>query len=406
MSGSGGQKPVSDDMSPDWLSVLAKWLFYISWTPVALLVLEVFLLDEASVATGHRVWYYGLAVLCLSSVAGAVYLVDQYRAQSSQLDQKGRRILKWTLVASELFVVAAVAVFLAYPILVNRETWDVTTHDSKPESERVYLEGSEEPIFQTYGSNAPSEAVATSVAQPELKITGKTVSRGTAGLPNVRDWDLSGRGVGDLKVRLLLAQNGKTNVVQEFDFEELPDEFSSKVRLEVKDAATGADRKRRVNAILHVQSPVNSRCTTTNEDKGLSIAVEAPFSNSIDRELKPVSAGETELLLARCYWKGDMTHGTSMESMIEATNDGKVTFLFVTLDWKPVEAANARTRPGRPERSGVQHEALHRSRSHPGNLAGHLLRGQRTRRAAGNAQEPEVHFHGRFAHDGRWRTEV
>ena len=47
-----------------------------------------------------------------------------------------------------------------------------------------------------------------------------------------------------------------------------------------------------------------------------------------------------------------------------------------------------------------------RSRTNSGNVAGHLLRGQRTRRAAGNAQEPEIHFHGRFAHDGRWRTEV
>jgi hypothetical protein len=97
----------------------------------------------------------------------------------------------------------------------------------------------------------------------------------------VRDWDLSGRHVGDLKVRLLLAQNGKTNVVQEFDFEELPDEFSSKVRLEVKDAATGADRKRRVNAILYVQSPANSRCTTTNEDKGLSISCRSTIQQQV-----------------------------------------------------------------------------------------------------------------------------
>jgi hypothetical protein len=72
--------------------------------------------------------------------------------------------------------------------------------------------------------------------------------------------------------------------------------------------------------------------------RGSRSAVEAPFSNRFDTtDVKPVSDGETELLLALCYWKGDMTHGTSMESMLEATNDGKVTFLFVTLDWKPVE---------------------------------------------------------------------
>jgi hypothetical protein len=41
-------------------------------------------------------------------------------------------------------------------IVVDRETAEVTTQDLKPESERVYLRGSEEPIFQTYGSTAPA----------------------------------------------------------------------------------------------------------------------------------------------------------------------------------------------------------------------------------------------------------
>ena len=192
--------------------------------------------------------------------------------------------------------------------------------------------------FLTSKTAPPSKASINEVtrAQPELKITRKTVNRGTGGLPSMHDWDLSGREVQDLRVQLLLAQDGKANLVQDFDFEELPAEFTSKVRLQFSDAATGADRKRRVNALLYVESPANSRSQTTNQDKALSFAVEAPFSNSLDlSDVKTISHGDTELLFARSYWKGDMTHGTSVESMIEATKDGNVTFLFVTLAWKP-----------------------------------------------------------------------
>ena len=96
------------------------------------------------------------------------------------------------------------------------------------------------------------------------------------------------------------------------------------------------DRKRRVNAILFVECPVPSRSTSVNEDKGLSIDVEAPFSNKIERaDLEPIEPGQTELLLALSFWKGDMTHDLSLESMTAATKDGNVTFLFVTLDWSP-----------------------------------------------------------------------
>ncbi|EMB17828.1 protein containing Serine/threonine protein kinase [Rhodopirellula europaea 6C] len=185
------------------------------------------------------------------------------------------------------------------------------------------------------GDDQPA-TVAASPSKPELKVTGKTVDKGTAGLPSLYDWKIKGRDVGDLKVRMLLAQNGKTEVMQEFDFEELPAELANKVRLEVRDAGTGADRKRKVNAILFVESPVPSRSTTLNEDKGLSISVEAPFSNTTElADLEPIEPGQTELLLALSYWKGDMTHDLTMESMTEATNDGNATFLFVTVDWSP-----------------------------------------------------------------------
>ena len=127
-----------------------------------------------------------------------------------------------------------------------------------------------------------SATASTSPSKPELKITGKTVNKGEAGFPSVYDWNFKGRDVGDLKLRLLLAQNGKTDVIQEFDFDELPVDFANKVRLEVKDDATSTNRKRRVNAVLFVESPVPSRSATVNEDKGLSIDVEAPFSDRIE----------------------------------------------------------------------------------------------------------------------------
>ncbi|PAY16788.1 hypothetical protein CKO51_24925 [Rhodopirellula sp. SM50] len=227
-------------------------------------------------------------------------------------------------------------------IMVDADTGDVITQPMKPKSERVFLTNQhrEYPPTrlrpETHTSAKHPTTATTSISKPELKITGKTVNKGTAGLPSLYDWDFKGRDVGDLKVRLLLAQNGKTEVMQEFDFEELPAEFAGKVRLQVNDAATGADRKRRVNAILYVESPVPSRSTTTNEDKALSIDVEAPFSNKLERaDLAPITPGETESLLVLSYWKGDMTHDLSMESMTEATEGGNATFLFVTLDWSP-----------------------------------------------------------------------
>ena len=227
----------------------------------------------------------------------------------------------------------------------------ITTHSFKSANGRYNITLVDEVLTvngERYTLENPTDAIRivddrveiTQVAalprKPELKITGKTVNKGTSGLPSVYDWSLDGHGVGELKVRLLLAQNGKTDVIQEFDFEEIPTEFSNKFRLVVRDDATGADQMRRVNAILSVESPVPSRSATVNEDKGLSIDVEAPFSNKIEpADLEPIEPGQTEVLLALSYWKGDMTHDLSMESMTKATKDGNVTFLFVTLDWSP-----------------------------------------------------------------------
>lgn len=182
----------------------------------------------------------------------------------------------------------------------------------------------------------------TSAAKSEFNLEGKSVTGGSAGLPKVHKWHFKGREVGGLKVQLLLVQNGKAEMVQEFDFEELPAEFANEVRLEVRDPA-GADHKRELKAILYVESPTDSRCRTTNEDIGLSTTLEAPFSASREQAgLQQVDADQTELLFAQGYWKGDFQHGTSMESMTEATKDRGATFVFVTLDWKPVDGRDSK----------------------------------------------------------------
>ena len=97
------------------------------------------------------------------------------------------------------------------------------------------------------------------------------------------------------------------------------------------------NHQRSLNAILYVELPTDSRCMTTNEDKGLSIKIEAPFATGREQvDLRQVEAEQSELLFAQGYWKGDMSHDTSMESMTDATKNGTATFLFVTLEWKPV----------------------------------------------------------------------
>lgn len=224
------------------------------------------------------------------------------------------------------------------PLTMNDDIWYADVRDLPIGFARqVRLQATEQWQRHRLNGQSPQQgASGREDLQPELKIETRTVAGGSSGLPKVRTWHLSGRNVGDWRVRLWLAQNGKADIVQEFDFEVLPPEFTSQVRLEVTDGAD-AFHQRSVNAILYVQSPTNSRCQTTNEGKMLSIALEAPFATDREQaDLRQIDADQQEMLLAQGYWKGDMTHGTSMESMTEATKDGAAVFLFVTLEWKSV----------------------------------------------------------------------
>jgi len=112
MSGSGGQKPGATDLSPDWLSALAKWLFYISLLPIAVLVLDVFVLsDEASTAAADRVLYYLLASVCLSSVAGVLTGIHQSKTGSRDDHRIFRLTAGQTLLIAAILTGAAVYFF-------------------------------------------------------------------------------------------------------------------------------------------------------------------------------------------------------------------------------------------------------------------------------------------------------
>jgi uncharacterized protein (TIGR03067 family) len=394
---SGGQNSGAGDAGRDWLLAIARVLFAIALVPVALLCYETWAVDRANpdVGVGYRTWAYMLVTLCLSTIAGIASAVHRLNTGRSQSNRGDRRVFRMTaieaLTVAAVLIAGCLAAGLYYtngniggirvdvtapedigrlgthPLTIvdtsgkkplggttsthQDDASGITTHSFKSANGRYNITLVDDVLTvngERYTLENPTDAIRimderveiTQVtvlsSKPELKITGKTVNKGTSGLPSVYDWNFKGRDVGQLKVRLLLAQDGKTDVIQEFDMEQLPAEFANKVRLEVKDAGTGSDRKRKVNAILYVERPVPSRSATVNEDKGLSLDVEAPFSNKVDlSNLKPIEPGQTELLLALSFWKGDMTHDLSMESMTAATEDGNVTFLFVTLDWAP-----------------------------------------------------------------------
>lgn len=105
MSGTRGQKSEAGDASPNWLSVLANWLFYISLVPIAIFTLDTLLSsDETSVAAADRVLYYMLASVVISSIAGVLSGVNQFKTS----DRKDHRINRLT--TEQSLIIAAILV--------------------------------------------------------------------------------------------------------------------------------------------------------------------------------------------------------------------------------------------------------------------------------------------------------
>ncbi len=224
------------------------------------------------------------------------------------------------------------------PLTMNDGVWYTDVRELPPGFAReMRMQAAEQwHVARLSNSSTQTAGGGSTASQAMLELTHKTANGGQ-GLPKMHRWHFRGQNVGDWIVRLWLAEKGEASMVQEFDFEELPNEFDSDVLLQIKDSV-GAGHMRTVNAMLSVESPTNSRCSTTNEDKGLSLKLEAPFGMKREQaDLKQVTPDEQKLLYAHAYWKGDMTHSTSMESMTKATKDGTVAFLFVTTEWKPTD---------------------------------------------------------------------
>ena len=193
-------------------------------------------------------------------------------------------------------------------------------------------------------SSLSQPSIPAAIVNPRLRLFGKTVTGDGIGIPKTHTWEFSGRDVGEMNLRLLVAKDGEATVIQEFRLGEVPPEFTTKARLDLKDPF-GADRRRTVDATLYVDLPTGSQAYTTNEDKGVSIEIEAPFAAGITREgLPEIAADESELLFAKGYWTSDFSHGQSMEEMTAATKGTTATFLFVTVDWKPLDPAVAQQR--------------------------------------------------------------
>ena len=200
-SGSSVDNAGAGDMSPNWLSVLAKWLFYISLIPAMLIVVDVFLLDDdtdAIIAAGNRTWYYMLATVCLLSVAAIASCVHTFKSEISH--QNDNRIFRLTtdqtLLIAAILIGAGVYLFslagannpssiIAGGAGVGGEEWYFSSGNTylKQDEPGVLFGLYEDPSGDrgfTYvvlvRHNTLNYAEASIATDPSLKFDGKTAS--------------------------------------------------------------------------------------------------------------------------------------------------------------------------------------------------------------------------------------
>ena len=126
MSVSGGPKTDPDGMTPNWLSVWAKWFFYLSLLPIAILFIDLLVLsDETSVAAADRLMWYVLASIGLSSIAGVLTGVNQ--AQTSAAG--GRRIYRLTTEQAVLIAAFLIGAAAVYYVATNNGVVRVEVND-------------------------------------------------------------------------------------------------------------------------------------------------------------------------------------------------------------------------------------------------------------------------------------
>ena len=70
--------------------------------------------------------------------------------------------------------------------------------------------------------------------------------------------------------------------------------------------------------------------------KTLPLTLDDPFGiSAAPKGIGDLWSSQTELLFYSGSWKGDLQYPDTLEGMIDATKGG-ATFLFLTLDWKPI----------------------------------------------------------------------
>jgi len=126
MSVSGGPKTDADVMPPNRLSVWARWFFYLSLLPIAILFIDLFVLsDETSAAAADRLMWYVLVSIGLSSIAGVLTGVNQ--AQSSAAGD--RRVYRLTTEQAVLIAAILIGAAAVYYVDTNNGVVRVEVND-------------------------------------------------------------------------------------------------------------------------------------------------------------------------------------------------------------------------------------------------------------------------------------
>lgn len=115
-----GNKPAIGSEGPKWLPVAAKWLFYLAWVPIALLMWEVNFTDFTSDTSDYRFWFYISATLCLSTIAGALSAAQRFQTDLRKFEQGDLNAFR--LKAEETLLIVGILIFSVFAVVHYYQT--------------------------------------------------------------------------------------------------------------------------------------------------------------------------------------------------------------------------------------------------------------------------------------------
>lgn len=409
-SGSEGKKAGADATNPSRYSNWPTWLYYASFVPIAIMILDVFFLSpETSVAAVDRSMFYVAAAVILSTIAGIARAVENLK--SGTINSKENSIFHWTASEKLLmgFILGAAAVVYYIQthngiirvevndpsIQVSVQNHLITMKDGNKQPLKIrpgenmllvsqpganfrfhtdsfqirrggeiafkveLLDGEivvhkdGEPFDRTRVIDVPRELEAASellrkeeTSKPEssLKLAVRTSEQKGTGRTDYK-WKFDGEHVGELKVKLLLAENGETTTAREVTFRTDKAKSSIEVQLNFLNKSLGKGRNE-VDPQLQVSSEGLKKVADNEKDGIFPATIEGVFGNRMQRSFtEPIPSNETEWLYSHGFWSGDLQHGTDMPGMLKATRKG-ATFVFLTLEWKPIGDPGLANLPG------------------------------------------------------------